>query len=59
MRFKFFDIKSGSLIASLMAVMLLGASSCTDDLLYDPTIIGEGEAAITADLNFYEINSRL
>lgn len=61
MRFKFLHMtpKSPMVASLMMAFMMLAVSSCTDDLLYDPTVIGEGEAAITADLNFYEISSRL
>lgn len=61
MRFKFLHMtpKSPMVASLMMAFLMLAVSSCTDDLLYDPTVIGEGEAAITADLNFYEISSRL
>ncbi|MCM1332385.1 MAG: hypothetical protein NC248_07230 [Bacteroides sp.] len=61
MRFKFLHMtpKSPMVASIMMAFIMLAVSSCTDDLLYDPAVIGEGEAAITADLNFYEISSRL
>lgn len=39
--------------------MLLPVVSCKDELLYDPSAIGEGEAAISAKLNFYEISNPL
>lgn len=34
------------------ALLLLGAASCIDDKLYDDTVIGEGEAKISAEVLF-------
>lgn len=42
-----------------MLCMLFSLSACRDDLLYDPSYIGEGEADVNAELTLYEVVGNL
>lgn len=56
---KMTDIKYKLLSIITACALLMPVVSCKDDLLYDPSAISEGEAAISAKLNFYEISNPL
>lgn len=43
----------------MILTMLFPIASCRDELLYDPSYVGEGEATIDAELSFYEITGNL
>lgn len=59
MNLKITDIKYKLFGAFMALAMILPLASCEDDLIYDPTAIGDGEASISAKLNFYQISASL
>ena len=59
MNLKITDIKYRFLSLLTACAMLMPLASCKDDPIYDPSVIGDGDAAVSMKLNFYEISNPL